>query len=242
MPILLNTLQGLIKSKVDAKIKSAADGVPNYNGPLATKDPSYFIEMCDAIGVGIFQSSQILPFVTVDSGFSGAPPVPGVGTGVGLNVDQSFLTEQIYTKVRDAIIAKYGKTAHDPWPPRHSNTGRYLRAFSDGIAEAVTEHFSSCWTLTSAHPLIYSGTGLINYGLVSHPNKSMFKPTALDAAPRLKGEFWPIFVEAVSDAYHLSITTKTKGQVTIVGVCVPTVTPLQTCGIPSSGSGTGTAS
>jgi hypothetical protein len=215
--------------------------------PLAQDDPSYFIAMCTAIGTGIATGSPTISFTTSDSGFKGGPPplavppsIPGTGSGVGITVDDSFFKEKIYTVLRNNIISEFGETSHDPYPPSGSNSGKFLLAIAKAVSESVKEHFLTAWTLTSSHPMIYSGTGTIGNGNFSGLVPNAVSSAMQSAAPTLQGPFWPKVCQGIAQAYVDTIHTKSTGTVTIIGVCVPNASLV--CNIPGTGSGSGAAS
>jgi hypothetical protein len=237
MPAIPEALGGLVLNKVRKNFTALG------HDPMSGRNPSYFIEFCTAIGKGIAKGTPTLTFETKDSGATAVPPIPGVGTGVGVKVDSDYMSQKIYTAARNAVIQKFNQTMHDPWPPKEGNSGLYLKALSDGISEAVKEHYSSCWILTSAHPQIYAGSGIIN------PNSGSKFSGVIDSAVaaaitafgvRMKGPYWPVFCQAVAKGYKDGIENKATGTVTITGICVPSQS--QACNIASSGSGTGAAS
>jgi len=234
MPVVPAALIALIKTDIAANMVAISG-----TDPLEQQDPSYFIEMCTAIGTGIATGTPLVNFVTTDTGQSGVPPVPGVGTGIGITVDDIDMEEQIYTSARDFVIEDFGETTHDAFPPGSNNSGKFLDALSTGVASAVKSHFSTAWVLTSAHPLVYAGSGLIGPGDFSGMSISAVKSAIVPEAPRFVGPYWPRLAEAIATGYVQSIEQKGTGTVTIVGVCVPSITQL--CGIPLGGSGTGVA-
>lgn len=235
MPVIPAALSALIEIDIDSEMAKAYNGVH----PLAQKDPSYFIAMCTAIGTGIALGGPVISFTTSDSGVMGAPPVPGVGTGVGIVVDSDFFIKDLYTRIRGYIIADFGKTSHDAYPPGAKNSGQYLLAMCTGIGKAIKTNFATAWILTSAHPLIYIGSGTISNGNFFGITAPAIKSAIVAAGPLMKGPFWPRTAQAISESYVEMITQHSTGSVTIVGICVPSL--VQVCGIGSSGVGTGAA-
>lgn len=234
MPAIPAILFNLIQTKVAQKIEAISG-----HSPLAQANPAYFIKMCLALGKGIAEGTPTITFTTVDAGASGVPPLPGVGVGTGIVVDAAFMSEQIYTKVREYVIEDFGKTAHEVWPPSEGNSGHYLKAFTDGISEAVKEHYSTAWTLSSAHPIVYAGTGTVTEGSFSGIIPEAVKSKISEAAPDFTGPFWVRFAQAVAEGYVNGIHNKSTGTVVISGICIPG--PSQVCGLPLGGSGTGVA-
>jgi hypothetical protein len=224
--------------------KNVSDNIKKLSGksPLETKAAPYFTQMCKAIGMGIASGTQTLTFETKDQGFKGEPPVPGVGMGMGLEVDADYMSEKIYTNIRKSILKRYKKTSHNPWPPESENSGEFLKAFSDGIAKAVKEHYKTSWVLNSNHPLIYSGSAKCDKfkGVQAPAVKSII----LANKGSLKGPFFADFAEGVAKGYQDTIEKKTTGKVTITGICIIIVPPagFQMCGIPATGKSTGIAS
>lgn len=234
MPASGSALAALVQSDVDTRM-AAVRGIH----PLGQKNPSYFIAMCQAIGLGIINGGPVIAFITSDSGNQGVPPVPGVGAGVGIITDPTFFIQDMYTRVRGYIMADFGKTSHDPFPPGPTNSGQFLLALATGINDAIMTYYPTAWTLVSAHPQIYSGTGTISNGQFSGLSPSAIGSLIQSGAPTLKGKFWPRLAQAVAESYVALITQHSTGMVTITGVCVPG--PSQVCGIGGSGTGTGTA-
>lgn len=234
------TLTDLIKAKVHDNMVA----IGGYGGPLAQKNPMYFIQFCHAIAKGISDGSKVINFTTKDTGQGGIPPVPGVGVGVGIKVDKLWFDEHLYTEMRKEAIAMFGSTSHDTYPPAKGNTGEYLHAISKGVADSIAEHFLTAYNLTSAHVLVYSGVGLITEGAYSGLVPSDIEGLIKAAGPLLKGRFWPTLVRAVSKVYVEAIHMHSTGKVAITGVCIPMTPPagpLQVCGIPMVGVGAGTA-
>lgn len=240
MPAIASTLSNLVKTNVDSKFSSVS-GV----SPLAQSNPSYFIEMCTAIGTGIANGTTVINFTTSDTGLGGTPPVPGNGTGVGIIVDDAYFTQKLYTELRNSSISSFGSTTHDPYPPGPNNiSGKYLKALCEGISISVKTHFQTAWTLTSAHPLVYSGVGNISNGSFSGLTATNIEQLILAAGPSLQGVFWPKVAKKVAEVYVDTIHNHSTATVTIIGVCVPLVPPagFQICGVPAVGAGTGVAS
>jgi len=234
MPVVGPVLSGLIETNVDS-FMGALHGVH----PLSQENPAYFIALCTAVGTGIALGSPLITFTTSDSGLTAVPPVPGVGSGIGIVIDDSYFREQIYINARNAILARFGETNHDPYPPSAGNSGEYLDALAHGIAVSVKTHFSTAWILTSAHPQVYQGTGTISDGNFSGLSSSLVKSSIVASGPTLLGIYFPDLAQAIADAYVSTIETMSTGTVTITGVCVPSIS--QVCAVPGSGSGTGTA-
>jgi hypothetical protein len=238
MPIVPAVLGQLIQQKVDANVRASAN-VQGYDGPLSQQNPTYFIQMCQAIATGMAQGTPVITFTSTDSGLMGAPPIPGVGSGLGIVVDVQQTSQLMYTQVREAGLELFGKTENDPWPPAPDNSGRFLKALTDGIAQAMQEHFATCWILASVDPTIYAGSGFVNPGQFSGVVPSQVASAILQATPQLATPGWTQFVTALSTAYAESIMQLDTASLTIIGACVPSLT--QVCGIPSVGVGTGSA-
>lgn len=238
------TLGGLIQTNIDNLMSSVSgsNGGAQFQGvhPLQQKNPSYYIAFCNAVGGGLISGGPVIGFTTTDSGVAGSPPVTGAGIGVGIFIDKEFFREQAYTNARNAILAKFSQTVHDPYPPGEENTGQFLDAICNGIATSVHDYYQTAWSLTSVHPQIYQGAGAINDGQFFGLSPSAIASAIESLLPNFQGEFLPDLIQAISEAYVLTITTKAVGTVTITGACVSSDS--QVCGIPSSGAGTGTAS
>lgn len=235
MPVIISNLSGAIQTEVDSDMASIA-GVH----PLAQRNPSYFIEMCTAIATGIVNGGPTITFTTSDTGTEGSPPVEGSGSGTGIIVDSSFFTQDLYSRARGYVIADFGNTTHQPYPPQAGNSGQYLLALCQGIGEAIAEIFAEEWVLTSQHPNIYVGTGIINNGDFSGLSALSIASAMVGAAPNFIGKFWPRLAQAISESYVLVITEHSTGHVTITGECIPSDN--QACGISGTGSGSGIAS
>ena len=221
------------------KIHVNMQGCYDYGGPLSSKNPSYYIEFCTAIATGISDGSKIINFTTADAGMGGAPPVPGVGAGVGIFVDKAWLHKTLYTRILAKIKSTFGRTLHGDFPPGPNDSGRFLDAVCIGIADSIEEHFKIAYNLVSAHPLVYMGVGKINEGMYFGLQPNNIASLIKAAGPRLKGKFFPIMIQVISEVYVEAIHKHSTGTVTITGVCVPSVA--QVCGINMIGTGTGTA-
>jgi len=234
------TLFGLVRDNIHKNMKAI-----NGRGPLELlRDQSYYLEMCNAIGQGIAEGSPIIQFVTEDLGLTGIPPVPAlVGQGIGVIVDQEYMTRRIYTLVRNKIIEHYGRSTHPPYDPPPHTSGQYLKAIALGIAESVTSHFAKAYILTSAHPFVYQGVGTISDGFYSGLSVDTIHSLILKYSPRFRGYFWPIMARAIAEGYVDGIHNKSTGTVTIIGTCTPILVPVPTqlCAVPGAGVGSGVA-
>jgi len=228
-----SVLSLLIQAKVDAKFQE----IPGAVSPLAQTNPNFFIDMCNAIAVGIADTTTVINFVTSDTGLSALPLVPGVGASVGLVVDDVFFTEKMYKEVRVQSVLAFGSTGHPVFPP-DPNTS-FLEKLCEGIGEAIKEHFATVYTLTSSHAIIYLGTGNANEGDFSGLVAATTETAIFGAATILVGTFWPKLAKAIGIAYVDTILNHTiSNSITITAVCVPSVS--QTCELPDPGVGTGT--
>ena len=230
----------ILSALIQARMASNFEAVLDYN-PLNGHDTSYFQEFCTAFGSGIATGTITVPFVTADTGLKGIPFVAGVGTGIGIIVDEAFFKETIYTNVRNAILAQFGRTNNIPFPPTTKFNGLVLQAMAEAISHSVKTHFATVWTLTSTHPMIYSGTGLIENGDYSGISSSLVNSQIQVFGPRLSipGSVFPNMSLAVAQAYKTTIETMSTGTVTITGTCSPSVS--QVCAVPSTGTGSGVA-
>jgi hypothetical protein len=212
-----------------------------YRGPLFQKHTYYYIQFTQAIGKGIAQATPNINFTTVDTGVMGIPVIAGVGTGVGVDFDADFMERTMYTFIRQRVkdFFRLEKYAHDPYPPKPDNVGVYLQAICKATAQSIKEHYATCWTLASAHPTIYAGTGKINYGLFYGIQQSAVTEAIYSSASIFRGKFWHPMAEEIAKAYKLTIETRSKSTVVITGTCVPSIS--QVCNIVSGGTGTGTA-
>ena len=234
MPASGSTLASLIQSDVNSRMAA----IRGY-APLSQRNPHYFIELCQAIGLGIIQGGPSINFTTTDTGKGGTPLVAGVGNGIGIVTDSSFFVQDLYTRIRNYVIADFGRTVHDPYPPRPGNSGQYLLALCQGIADALASYYPTAWTLLSTHPQIYMGTGIINDGQFSGLSATTIQADIVAGAPDFRGRFWPRLAQAISESYVLLIEQHSTGMVTITGTCTPGLS--QTCDISSTGTGTGVA-
>lgn len=231
MPAIISEHSQLLQTKIDGFMQ------PLGGKPLGQKRPQFFIELCTAIATGLAASA--ITFLTTDTGVTSAPPKPGTGAGVGINMNKEFFSETLYTILRNQTLAQFGKCVHEAWPPS-SGTGLFLKALTDGISEATEEHWKTAWILASAHPVITVGVGMIPKGSFALTNESSVASTMAAAAPNMRGPYWPEMCKKIAEAYGIAIGTESWGQVVISGVCVPSES--QVCGIPSAGVGTGVAS
>lgn len=235
----------VLSSLIQANLSTGFQSISGTN-PLSQPDPSKFIAFCVALGTGIAQGIPSLRVKTTDTGFSGGPPpgkpnvIPGAGTGKGLSTDAGDMTSRIYQECYRLIKARIPDTKVDAWPPPPGNTGEYLKAISKGVADAVKTHYASCWAIVTMHPDIYAGVGVIGPGDVSGADPGAVK-SAMVAADPDTGTAYPDICEGVAKGVCASIAAKATGNVTVVGVCVPSASPPFLCGIPNTGSGSGTA-
>ena len=234
MPAVPSALAALVQSDVDSRMAA----IRGYH-PLSQKNPMYYIEFAQAIGKGIIQGGPAITFITNDSGSAGSPLVPGVGAGIGIVTDPTWFIQDLYTRIRNYVIADFGRTLHDPFPPRPGNSGEYLLALCTGINDAVSEYYPTAWTLVSTHPQIYMGTGLIVDGQFSGLIATAIQAEIIEGAPNFIGRFWPRLAQAVSESYVELIEQHSTGIVTITGTCVRVDD--QVCNIGSTGNGSGVA-
>lgn len=234
MPVIPSAFAALVQSDVDSRMAS----IRGYH-PLSQKNPMYYIEFCQAIGMGIIKAGPVITFITNDSGSAGEPLVPGVGAGIGIITDPNFFIQDLYTRIRNYVIEDFGRTVHDPFPPRPGNSGEYLQALCTGINDAFQQYYPTAWTLVSNHPQIYMGTGLIMDGQFSGLIALAIQSEIIQGAPNFIGRFWPRLAQAVSESYVELIEQHSTGMVTITGVCVDGVG--QICNIGSTGNGSGVA-
>lgn len=235
MPASGSALAALIQSNVNSRMLAVKG-----HAPLSQKNPSYYIQFTTAIGIGIISGGPSIAFTTSDTGNAGSPLVPGVGNGVGIVTDPTFFVEDLYTRTRSYIIADFGKTLHEAYPPSSGNSGEYLLALCEGINDSILSYYPTGWTLVSANPEIYMGTGMIADGQFSGLSASAIQSSIVSAASSFTGVFWPRLAQAISESYVALIEQHATGMVTITGDCSPG--PSQTCDISgSSGTGTGTA-
>jgi hypothetical protein len=185
--------------------------------------------------------SHNIAFVTNDTGLSGIPLVPGVGSGTGIITDPTFFVEDLYTRIRSYVIQDFGRTLHDPYPPRPDNSGQFLLALCEGINDAFLSYYPNAWTLASVHPIVYLGSGTINDGQFSGLSAPTIQQDIINGAPNFVGRFWPRLAQAIAESYVALIELHSTGTVTIVGVCIPSLS--QVCsivGVPGTGTGTAT--
>lgn len=246
------TLAPMMETEIDTRMVSYGssfefDGYTaaarGYGGPLSQPNPIYFKHFCLAAATGISSGSVVINFTTADLGLQGAPPVAGNGTGVGVIVDDLYMSEKMYTAIRTKIMAAFPSSGLiPPWDPGVGSYGSFLKAITDGIAKAVKDHFATAYNLVSAHPQVYQGTGLINatsnkyFGLDQANIKSLIQA----AGTMMMGPAWPVYCDGIAEGYVDGIHNKSTGTVVIAGACAPSLS--QVCGIgPAPGVGTGTA-
>lgn len=236
MPVSPQALTALITSNVNSKMM-AIDG----QGPLMGANTSYFLAFCKAIGTGIAQGTPTILFTTTDSGQMAIPPIPGAGIGLGIMIDSDYMSQQIYTQCNSKITSMYGSTNNISFPPTSGQNGKYLLAVCEGVAEAVKTLYAVSWALTSVNPIVYMGTGNITNGNFTLPTATLIPNLILsNGAPLLtEAGFWPTMAQIIGQVYADTIQNHSTGMVEIIGVCIPSLT--QVCGVPGSGTGTGTA-
>ena len=234
MPVSGSALAALIQSNVNTRM-----GAVGGHFPLNQKNPSYYETFCTAIGEGIVAGGPVIDFTTNDTGNEGSPLVTGTGAGIGIVTDPIFFIQDLYTRIRNYVIAQYGKTLHEPYPPSAGNSGQYLLALCEGINDSFLSYYPTAWTLVSTHPQIYMGTGLITDGQFTGLIPTVIQASIISFAPNFVGSFWPTLAQAVSESYAVLIEQHSTGQVTITGTCTPSLS--QVCGISGTGNGAGTA-
>ena len=235
MAVSPSALASLVQSNVNTRMQAISG-----HAPLSQKDPSYFIEFTQAIGSGIISGAPTLILATNDSGSAGIPPIPGTGSGTGLTIQQTFFVEDLYTRIRGYVLADFGRTTHDAYPPSSGNSGNNLLAICQGIQDAFLAYYPTAWTLTSVNPDIYQGRASVPAGSISGVSATAVSGAILAMAPKLQGKFWPRIAQAVGESYAELINAHTATHV-ITGICVPG--PSQVCNIRNSeGNGTGVAS
>ena len=216
------TLSNLIKTNVDSNMEGVSG-----TSPLGMDDPSYFEQMCEAVGNGIADESTSIDFTTEDEGLLLISGGPATGSGTGIDVDDSTMSMMMYTHFRDSVISKHGSTTHEAWPPSSGNSGEFLKALTDGICKGVKDHFISVYSLESTHSTITNGIGIIIS--FSGLSKSAVKSAIEAYGTSMVGSGWGDFCQSVADGYVDGIHNYSTGEVTIVG------------GVPGS-SGTGNGS
>lgn len=243
MPAVASALSGLIINTADQYkfAASAAYRAPKPGvHPLQQKRPEFFIEICTAIGTGVVNASLgKIQFTTADSGLSGQPPVPGTGLGTGIIFDAAYFRETAYPLIRGYILADFGKTRHDPYPPGTKNSGVFLDALLHAVGDMIAQHYATAWTLISAHPMIYQGTGTINDGMYFGLVATDVQAAIEAAASNLQGRFWPRLAQGIAEVYVDTVHNHSTGTVTITGSCTSSIS--QVCAVPSTGTGTGNA-
>lgn len=236
MPVSGSALAELIKTNVDNRMAAVLGrGIH----PLDQHNPFYYIEFCDAIGEGIVAGGPVIDFTTNDTGYKGDPLVEGIGAGIGIVTDPTWFIQDLYTRIRNYVIADFGRTVNEPYPPGPTNSGQYLLALCEGINDSFLEYYPTAWTLASTHPMIYQGIGIINDGQFSGLSAIAIQASIESFAPDLRGRFWPRIAQAISESYVLLIEQHATGQVTITGTCSSGIS--QMCGISGTGNGSGTA-
>jgi hypothetical protein len=246
------TLKPMIENEIDPRMVSYGSsftfagmtaGARGYGGPLSQPNPVYFKHFCQAVATGISDGSTVINFTTADLGLQGAPSVAGAGTGVGVIVDDLYMSEKMYTAIRTKIMAAFPSSGLiPPWDPGVGSYGSFLKAITDGIAKAVKDHFATAYNLVSAHPLVYMGTGQINAtsNKFSGLDQSNIKSLIQAAGTMMQGPAWPVYCDGIAEGYVDGIHNKSTGTVVIAGTCVPSMA--QVCGIgPAPGVGSGTA-
>ena len=236
MPAIPAALAALVETNVSSRM-AAISG----HAPLGQQNPAFYIEFAQAIGQGIILGGPLITFTTSDMGLSGVPPIPGVGAGVGIVIDPKFFIEDLYTRIRGYVIQDFGRTAHDPYPPSPGNSGQYLLALCQGINDSLLSYYPIAWTLVSAHPIVYIGTGTISDGQFSGLVAATIQSAIISGAPNFVGKFWPRLAQAISESYVALIEQHSTGTVVISGICVPSLA--QVCaisGVPGVGTGTAT--
>lgn len=211
-------------------------GLSGHN-PFAQANTTYIKEFIHSISNALSKDSLLIKCVTADVGLGGVPLVGGASIGGKMIVNNDTLLKHIYTKVREAVIQKYGRTAHDVWPPTQGS-GIYLKAILECFTKTTTDYYNKYLLITGVHPLVYLGTYKVVAGGFIPPKPNIMVSDILAKAPSLKGPFWPVFVKAFVDGYADYISQDLTGAGVIAGICIPSLG--QVCGIPFMvGAGTG---
>lgn len=240
MPVLAPDLVQRIRTKVEAGWSQI--------GPR--QNTSYYLDMTNAIGVGIAESINVAGFITVDEGLSSSPLIPGPGLGQGIRPDRGTLAKEIYSRIRaksQAYAETMGSyTGHPIWNRPYTIPENYLEEFSPpdinalfilakGIAESVYECFSTQIILTSTHSRIYFGEGIVES--YTNIDASLISGKIFSNSSTLQGIMWPQICDAIGEALDFTLQNDTEAQVVITGSC--SSGSGQACGIPSTGAGIG---
>jgi hypothetical protein len=201
--------------------------------PMSQQNPSYFMQFAKGLGMGFMEGTPSISFVTADLGVIASPvPIPGVGHGVGINTNAQYMSQKMYTNIRDRVMSAYGISTHEPWPPTKGNSGEVLKALTDAISDAVHEHYSKSLILVSFHPLLVSGTGKVMKGSFSGLVPQTVSAAIIKNTGSLQGAFWPAMTLAIAEAYVDGIHKETTATVDIG--------PGGGGGVPGVGTGTAT--
>ena len=137
MALVESAFVSLFRSKLISEWSSIGG---NPSSP--TSNP-FFTNFCTAIGGGFVERMNMANFNTADTGLGSSPTIPGVGTGVGLNVDKSEMHRLLYIRTREKcndLAATLSRTSgHPPWPQADETNFLYLlcKALSDTAFERL---------------------------------------------------------------------------------------------------------
>ena len=214
MPVIGPLLGTMITSKIRENIKAKFDG----HDPMNQKNPAYFIQFGLGIAMGFMDSTKSIAFTTEDKGLpvNISNPGPGIGVGTGINTNAEYMSEQMYTNIRNKV-KQMADTMHDPWPPTPGNSGEALRAITDAIADSVHEHYSKALILSSTHLTLFTGKGQIMKGKFSGLIPQAVSAAILDNTKGFQGSMWPMITLAIAEAYVDTIHKESTGQVEISG-------------------------
>lgn len=244
---LAQTLQVKLANNYQQAYRVQSGG-QEYAGPMSQSNPTYFMNFCTAIGKGIILGQPTIPFVTKDSGFTGAPARQGTGVGLGIMIDKDWMFKNLYIRLRQAYISAFGNTNFPEWPEfippftdYPAQEYNFLHALCEAITDSVKEHHETLFVLNSTHPFCYSGVGEIIEGAFHSVQTTAIKEQIQNLGVQMQGQAWPILCQTIAEVYTETIHDHSEAEVVITGVCVPNTS--QVCGLPITlVAGTGVAS
>lgn len=212
----------VFENKVKEVYAANIIGLSGQN-PFAQANPKYLGEFIHSIANTLALDSLKITCITTDAGLGTPPPAPGIGINGSVKWVNEPMLGKIYTSVRNSILAQFGETMHEAWPPTQGS-GIYLKAILNSFTTPMTEFGNKKLKISSIHPIVHAGTFVVNGGQFIAPQPNILISDIMGKSPTLKGSFWPTFVKAFVHGYIDYIQTDLTGSGIIIGAgSAPTV-------------------
>jgi hypothetical protein len=193
-----------VKSLFRAKVKALMNH-DIYSNPQPQYMHMFFDSVCHAF---VINTSGKMNILTVDKATTEAL-IPSPTTYQGLLMPPAAYSETLYNRLRTQTLSMFGKTLHDPWPPRKGNSGEMLKALCEAYAEGIYDIYKRKADLIITHALQHPlETKVESIVFINSSTPNIMKSMIIGASPLLKGQFWPVFVENMVDEFCLQLTKK----------------------------------